>query len=72
MEPPPHQVTQRFLLGWFEVVQAHYADGITIDMGKGVFTTIYIGDFQHSVKPGDRLPLYTEIPYAASISPSIQ
>lgn len=58
----------KFFLGEYTVVQSRYAGGITIDLGKGVYTTIHLGDFQHDVKVGDKLPLFTEIPRKTIIS----
>jgi len=43
------------------MVQSRFAGGITIDIGKGIYTTIHLGDIKHNVKEGDKLPLYTEI-----------
>lgn len=61
MEPTPN--TLKIYLGEFYVVEV--AKGrLTIDLGKNVHITIYLGDYDHTIKSGQKLPLYTEIPYA--------
>ena len=67
MEPTDPKVSRRphckILMGEFRVVQVKL-DGITIDLGRKVHITIHVGDFPHSIREGDVLPLFTEIPYA--------
>lgn len=53
--------TRKFFLGEYKVVEATGL-GITICLGRGVHITIHIGDITHHIKPGDKLPLFTEIP----------
>lgn len=57
-------------LGDFPVVQVSQLGGIVIAIGKGIHNHSHLGDFPHDVKPGDKLPLYTEIPYALPRRPS--
>lgn len=61
MEPAETKV--KIYLGDYEVVQVKL-DGITIDLGRYVHITMHVGDLPHSVKTGDKLPLYTEIQHA--------
>ena len=61
----------KFLIGRYPIVDFKIG-GITVDLGKGVYIHFYIGDFPHSLKVGDKLPLYTEVPYAKSRSTSEQ
>lgn len=60
----PTQGKMKVLMGEFEVVQVDTFGGITINVGRKVHITIHVGDFPHMVKPGDKLPLFTEVPYA--------
>lgn len=68
MEPtnPPLKV----FIGDFEVVQVSGLQ-ITLHLGKHVHATIHL-PIEHTVKAGDTLPLYTELPYANPGSASIQ
>lgn len=50
----------KIYIGDYTVVECKLG-GITLDLGKHVFVTIHLGDFSHNVKPGDKLPLFTEI-----------
>lgn len=36
---------------------------ITINIGNNVFLTIHAGEFPHTVKTGDTIPLYTQLPF---------
>lgn len=71
MEPSGGSMNKlKIFLGEFEVVSTRL--GITIELGKGVHTTIHLDPSLHSVKPGDKLPLYTEVPDAITITTSEQ
>jgi hypothetical protein len=61
MEPIKDKV--KVYLGEFIVVQTKL-DGITIDLGRNIHITMHLGDFTHDIKPGDKLPLFTEIQHA--------
>lgn len=61
----------KIYIGEFPVVECKLG-GITIDLGKHVFATIHLGDFPHNVKPGDKLPLFTEISHAVTDSINAQ
>ena len=56
----PAQAKIKILLGEFPVVD-HKLDGLTVHLGGTVYITMHLGDLQHEVKPGDKLPLFTEI-----------
>lgn len=58
-------------LGDFPVIEMKVG-GITINIGKNVHLTFYVGDFPHKVKVGDKLALFTEIGNAITKPPSIQ
>jgi hypothetical protein len=68
MEPtnPPLKV----FVGDFEVVHVSGMQ-ITLHLGKHVHATIHL-PITHDVKPGDTLPLYTELNYANPGSASVQ
>jgi hypothetical protein len=68
MEPTPASL--KIFVGDFEVVQVS-GMAITLHLGKHVHATIYL-PFEHSVQPGDTLPLFTELPHAYTQSTSIQ
>lgn len=68
----PTQGTMKLFMGEFEVVQVNTVGAITINVGRKVHITIYLGDFKHMVKAGDKLPLYTEVPYAHTGHASIE
>jgi hypothetical protein len=68
----PTQSTVKVHMGDFTVVQVSNLGGITINIGKNVHITIHIGDFPHQIKTGDRLPLFTEVPYAHIRPPSVE
>lgn len=68
MEPTQAQV--KVFVGDFDVVQVS-GQAITLHIGKHVHATIHLS-FEHAVKAGDTLPLFTEIPYANPGSTSIQ
>lgn len=59
MEPVTHKM--KIFLGEYEVVEAKFMGGVTISLNKQVHITLWLGDLVHGVKPGDKLPLYTEI-----------
>lgn len=59
MESPRSPLT--VFLGEFEVVEARYPGTIALHMGHNVVISIHLGDVMHTVKPGDKLPLYTTI-----------
>lgn len=67
MEPTKTKIT--IYLGDYEVVQTTSL-AITISIGKGVHIHIHPGDLKHNIKPGMRLPLYTQVPYGQTIEPS--
>lgn len=50
----------KLLLGEFPVAQITSLGAVTLDLGNSVRFTLHLGD-NHTVKIGDRLPLYTEI-----------
>lgn len=52
----------KIYMGEFEVVQVKF-DGITVNVGKKVHITLHLGDFKHTTKPGDKIPLFTEVEY---------
>jgi hypothetical protein len=58
-------------MGDYEVV-AVTPLAITIHLGRNVHIHIHPGDLQHNVKPGDKLPLYTQVPYGQALEPPIQ
>jgi hypothetical protein len=62
----------RILMGEFPVVEVKPYGAITINVGKNVHITIHVGDFQHSLNPGDKVPLFTEIPYANPQQSSVE
>ena len=64
-------MTQHFHLGEYPVVEVTPL-AITIDIGRGVHIHIHPGDFPHSTKRGDKLPLYTELTYAIAETTSKQ
>jgi hypothetical protein len=69
MESAPN--TLKIYLGEFYVVEV--AKGrLTLDVGKNVHITIYLGDYDHTIKTGQKLPLYTEIPHANVRPTSVQ
>jgi hypothetical protein len=59
----PTQNLLKIYLGSFQVIEVGQGK-IIINMGKGVHVTIFLSDLSHEVKPGQQLPLFTEIPYA--------
>jgi hypothetical protein len=61
----------KIMLGDFRVIERKF-DGIRIDLGKQVTIWIHLGDFPHNVKPGDTLPLFTEIAYAIPKSTPVE
>ena len=61
----------RIWLGDFTVVETKL-DGITINIGRNVHLTMHVGDFQHKIKVGDTLPLFTEIPYDQTVTTPVQ
>ena len=62
MEPtnPPVKI----YLGEFVVDMVDPLGAIGFSLGKKAHITMHIGDFQHTVKVGDKIPLFTEIPHA--------
>ena len=68
----PTQAKMIIFLGEFEVVEVKSFGGVRIKLGEGTTITIHLGDFPHAVKAGDRLPLYTEMPYAQAVATPIQ
>ena len=56
------QATMKIYMGEFKVVQVKL-DGITINIGRNVHVTIHLGDFPHTLKAGDSIPMFTEVPY---------
>jgi len=50
-------------LGRFKVIEVKPLGSITIDIGRNVTITVYVGDFPHLTKTGDIVPLFTELPY---------
>ena len=68
----PTKTKMRIYLGEFEVVEVKSFGGIRIMLGPGTTITIHVGDFPHQVKLGDKLPLYTEMPYAQAVATPIQ
>jgi hypothetical protein len=54
----------KIFLGEFEVDQVGPLGTIGFSLGKKAHITMHIGDFQHTVKVGDKIPLFTEIAYA--------
>jgi hypothetical protein len=69
MEPP--QAKMRIFLGEFEVIEM-LIDGFRLKLGPGTSISVHLGDFPHKVKPHDRIPLFTEIPYDTTVTASIQ
>jgi hypothetical protein len=61
----------KIILGDFRVVKVEL-DGITVNLGKQVHITIHVGDFPHTTKPGDMIPLFTELTYAPTIATPIE
>lgn len=53
-------------LGEYEVVEVTPLL-VRILLGKAVTISIHPGDFPHSTKLGDKLPLYTELTYAKPV-----
>ncbi len=70
MEPTAPKI--RIFLGEFDVVEVLSMGAFRLKLGPGTTITIHLGDFPHRVKPGDRVPLFTEIPYDSSITASVQ
>ena len=68
----PVEAKMKIYLGEFKVVQADPLGAITLNIGRNVHVTIHLGDFPHTVKTGDTLPLYTEVPHAYTGQTSIQ
>jgi hypothetical protein len=60
----------KIFVGDFEVVQVT-GMAITLHLGNSVHATIHL-PFEHNVKSGDTLPLFTELPYANLGSTSVQ
>ena len=58
MEPTKAKVE----IGQFRVIAVEL-NAVRISMGQGVNAWIHM-NFEHQVKPGDTLRLFTEIPYA--------
>jgi len=48
--------------GEFPVVAVLPLGGIKVQMAAEFTITIWLGDFPHHVKEGDRLPMYFEVP----------
>lgn len=67
MEPAPTKI----ILGEFPITELRL-DAIRVRIGKEVSIWIHLGDFPHDLKPGDTLPLFTEIKYAISRSAPIE
>lgn len=59
----------RLHLGEYEVVEARFPSGFTINIGPNVFTTIHT-TLPHALKPGDKIPLFAEIPIDQPNKPS--
>lgn len=64
MEPAQAKITMQ--LAECQVIQVKGA-AVTIDLGQGVLVTIHTVGFQHGVKEGDKIPLYTEMPRARTV-----
>ncbi len=62
----------KIFLGEFEVDQVGPLGTIGFSLGKKAHVTIHVGDFPHTVKVGDKIPLFTEIDYANARSTSEQ
>jgi hypothetical protein len=69
MEPTQSQI--KVYVGDFEVVEVS-PNTITMDLGKHVYATIHLTGVTHTIKPGDKLPFYTEITHANLGQSSIQ
>ena len=67
----PVKAKMRVWLGDFPVVECKL-DGITLNIGRNVHLTMHVGDFPHKIKPGEMLPLFTEIPYDQAVTTSVQ
>jgi hypothetical protein len=68
----PAQAKVRMYLGVYEVIEILALGAIRVKLGPGTAVVIHMGDFPHLVKLGDRIPLYTEVPYAETISTPVQ
>jgi hypothetical protein len=66
----PTQTPLKIFVGDFEVVQVKDMS-ITLHLGNSVHATIHL-PFEHNVKAGDTLPIFTELPYAIPGSTSVQ
>lgn len=55
----------KLFIGEFQVEKADHLE-IVLNIGGNVRIHIHPGDFEHLVKRGDKLPLYTEVPFAKS------
>ena len=51
--------------GLFPVVESSPACIVLELPGQGNYVRLHLGHVSHTVKVGDKLPLFTEVPYAA-------
>lgn len=68
----PAQAKMRIFMGEFEVVEIYAMGALRVKLGPGTTITLHLGDFPHKVKPGDKIPLFTEIPYGQAVAAPIQ
>lgn len=54
-----------------EVVEVTAAT-ITVNLGRNVTITMHTVNFPHTCQVGDKIPLYTELPYAQLSQSSLQ
>jgi hypothetical protein len=54
------EVTLQF--GDLPVIEAN-TERIVLEIGKGNFLRLHVASVPHTVKVGDRLPLFTRVPY---------
>jgi hypothetical protein len=53
-------------LGEFIVEEVSSMGRFAINVGNNVRIICHIGDFPHTLKNGNKVPLYTKVPYNAS------
>jgi len=70
MEPSQDKV--KIYLGEFTVDHVDNLGAIGFSLGKKAHITMHVGDFQHAVKVGDKIPLFTEITHANSRQPPVE
>lgn len=63
MTDPTTSPLMKVFLGEYEVVERGLKGTLAIALGNNVHIQMHMASFPYSCKPGDRLPLFTYVPY---------